>query len=470
MGSLQSVNSTAQRWVRARVVFPLIVITGLILFVISEATYRRTTTTLQGGVALTNARIKSLQLVQLLSDANAAQFAFSVSGEQESFDTLEQAVAQIPSLQSEVTTYFGALDEISLSAVVQLDEALDVRLGSFRATLGAGREQPRLQGTPREIQVESSENLRLLRSRLSALLAQATEMQNRARSSIYDALEVNRVAVGSLSLVAVLTMLLFLRQLQIRDRERSSQRFALEAERQRLEREVQRRTSELSDLTVHLQTVREDERAYLARELHDELGALLTAGKLEIARARRKVAEQPDVLERLDKVSEHLNSGIALKRRIIEDLRPSSLSNLGLIAALDTLCREMSERLGTPIDFVPTELGLGAQGDLAVYRFVQEALTNASKYAEARRIEVSLGLAEGRCWVTVGDDGVGFDPARALAGHHGLSGMRFRAESLGGKLAVHSVPGSGTAVSIELPVQGNASRQRPDSRMLVDQH
>ena len=116
------------------------------------------------------------------------------------------------------------------------------------------------------------------------------------------------------------------------------------AERDRLEIEVRERTAQLTELALHLQTAREDERQRLARDLHDELGALLTSAKLDAARIRSRLAgTAPEALDRLAHLVETLNSSIALGRRIIEDLRPSTLSNLGLVAALDILAREFTD-------------------------------------------------------------------------------------------------------------------------------
>ena len=123
-------------------------------------------------------------------------------------------------------------------------------------------------------------------------------------------------------------------------------------ERDRLEGEVAARTAQLKELAQHLQTMREDERSRLARELHDELGALLTAAKLDVARLKSRLGASatPDAAERLAHLNETLNGGIALKRRIIEDLRPSSLSNLGLVAALEILLREFAARSEIAVD------------------------------------------------------------------------------------------------------------------------
>ena len=299
-----------------------------------------------------------------------------------------------------------------------------------------------------------------LRTELLEQLALATTLQQRARTSIYDALLINRVAVGSLTLVTLMMLFLFVRQLQRQDRENALYEAGLVSERGKLEALVKHRTARLTELAQHLQTVSETERSRLARELHDELGGLLTVCKLEVARARRKTAEPPEMLVALERISEHLNQGIALKRRVIEDLRPSALTNLGLTTALENLTDEMRKSLGVTIELCAVEIGLSPQAELAVYRFVQEALTNISKYARAKRVSVRLEAVAGKAIVTVHDDGVGFDANAPRTGHHGLSGMQFRAESMGGAMRIESTPGQGTTVVIEFP-QAAKKEQTP---------
>ena len=119
----------------------------------------------------------------------------------------------------------------------------------------------------------------------------------------------------------------------------------VQAERDRLEVEVIQRTAQLTELTQHIQTAREDERHRLARNLHDDLGALLTSAKLDAARIKSRISTAaPEALELLAHLVGTLNSGIALGRRIIEDLRPSALSNLGLAATLEILAREFTRK------------------------------------------------------------------------------------------------------------------------------
>ena len=239
-----------------------------------------------------------------------------------------------------------------------------------------------------------------------------------------------------------------------RERERARHLLDLQAERDKLEVEVARRTRELSTLAQHLQTVREDERRHLARELHDELGGLLTAAKLDIARMRKRLQDAtPEVLDRVAHLGQTLDAGIALKRRIIEDLSPSSLANLGLQRTLEILCTEFGQRAEVQVQASIDPVGLTDERELAVYRLVQEALTNIAKYARARHVQVDLRREGDQVCVQVRDDGVGFDTAQARQGAHGLAGMRFRVESCGGEWLLQSAPGQGTLVQARLPAR-----------------
>ena len=218
------------------------------------------------------------------------------------------------------------------------------------------------------------------------------------------------------------------------------------------------RTSELRELSVYLQTVREDEKASLARELHDELGGLLTATKLDLARVRVKVAHDPTLVERLEQANKRLNEGIALKRRVIENLRPSALTNLGLAASMRILCSESSAGLGIPIHADIDEFNTDADTELTIYRVLQESLTNISKYAGAHEVRVRLVTFGETVQLEVTDDGKGFDLNQSPVGKHGIAGMRFRVASLGGTLALDSAPGRGTTLVAMFPLQSNTDR------------
>jgi signal transduction histidine kinase len=230
-----------------------------------------------------------------------------------------------------------------------------------------------------------------------------------------------------------------------------------QADRTRLEAEVALRTGQLRELALHLETAREDERSRLARDLHDELGALLTSAKLDAARIRARLGTTaPEAQERLTHLVSTLDSVIALKRQIIENLRPSALSHLGLVVTLQILARETSESSGLPIHCALCPVDLAPAAELVAFRCVQEALTNISKHAHARQVWIDLAAGNGCVELSIRDDGVGFDPSAPGAAAYGLLGMRFRVEAEGGELHVESATGRGTCIRLTLPP---ASRQ-----------
>jgi signal transduction histidine kinase len=228
--------------------------------------------------------------------------------------------------------------------------------------------------------------------------------------------------------------------------------------------QAQAQARQLTELAQHLQSAREDERARLARDLHDELGALLTAAQLDAARLRaRLLATTPPATEALaclDSLVASLDGVITLKRSITEDLRPSSLSHLGLATTLHTLAREFGLRSGLRLHLALAEAGvpLTPTAELAAYRVAQEALSNIARHAQARQLWLTLRRQGGRVVLTVRDDGRGFEPAEVPARRHGLLGMRFRAEAEGGRLTLRAAPGQGTRLTLSLP----AAVQRED--------
>jgi signal transduction histidine kinase len=296
------------------------------------------------------------------------------------------------------------------------------------------------------------EKMDAIREAATALLDIETGRIVEQRRQVVATLNLGRIGVGVLLLLSLAALALYLRQSAAVAAAQREHQAALRAERDRLEDEVAHRTTELTELTRHLQTAREDERSRLARELHDELGALLTAAKLDVARLKRSLADtDAPSEERLAHLAETLNSGIALKRRIIEDLHPSALSNLGLVAALQAQARDFGQRSGvaTSVELSEVELDNGAQ--ITVYRLVQEALTNIAKHAKATRVWIGLRVVDGQVLVSVRDDGQGFDAKAVPRSTHGLTGMRYRVEAEGGTMRVRATPGRGTLIEASLP-------------------
>lgn len=250
----------------------------------------------------------------------------------------------------------------------------------------------------------------------------------------------------------LLGFLLLFRQADRHDRRAKLERDRLAAERVELEALVLARTTRLSVLANHLQRVQENERENLARELHDELGALLTTAKLDVARVKSKLADGNEASRlRLAHLSETLDAIITLKREIIENLRPSTLSNLGLVASLEILTREFGANTGIAISSRLEPVEMDGDAQLTLYRVVQESLTNIVRYAKARHVYATLERQAENVVLTIEDDGVGFDFALHGEKSHGIAGMRHRVESLGGEFSIDATPGRGVLVRAVLP-------------------
>ena len=431
-------------WLRHRLAFPALVFLAAAVLMVSEATYDETTSTLRGGIVLTDARLQAARLLQLLTDAETAEYGFMLTGQNKFLTRFEQAQKELPETRLAVTGFLLVQGSEGAVAARRVGELTDRKFAQVARAIALARAGDVAAAGALGRDATAHAEVTELRDLLNKHLANATAMQQVARVSIYDALLASRVAIGSLTLISLASLFLFLWQIRRQDRERSE-------ESGRLKLEVQIRTARLTELATYFQSVREDERANVARELHDELGAVLTVSKLEIARARNKADAHPEILAALARVIQSLDQGIALKRRIIEDLSPSSLTHLGLRIALENLCQDMSETLAIPVRLSMAAFQLADPAQLAVYRFVQEALTNIGKYASATKVTVTLTVFAGHVAVEVQDDGVGFDALASRVGHHGLSGMQFRAESLGGAMSVLSIPGRGSTLRIEFP-------------------
>jgi len=199
----------------------------------------------------------------------------------------------------------------------------------------------------------------------------------------------------------------------------------------------------------------EEQRRHIARELHDELGQRLSSAKWMLAEISAAAATQADVASQLDALRDALDDTIGSMRRIASDLRPPMLDDLGLNAAIESLCAGTEHRLGIVIDvnLEADTAALHAATQIAAYRIVQESLTNIGRHAHASRVTLHTRNAQ-RLWqLTIEDNGVGLpSPENTRRGSLGLVGMRERAHLCGGRLFVSRVNGGGTRVNVELPL------------------
>lgn len=430
---------------------PLAVLAVTLIVFINEASYHRTVKSVSDMEQAQSTRGALNELMQSLLDAETGQRGYLLTGNriylEPYFETLKTINQQLDQLRAtfsadpQTLNEFGVMSRHISRKLAELDLTVKMRAANqedtwrFVLTTDVGKEQ--MDG---------------IRTQIDKLAAASIRSTERGQALVRQTLQLSRIGIGIMALGGLLAFYMYLRQSRALLNAGVRAQESLKRERDHLDLQVRERTANLAELATHLQNVREDERGHLARELHDELGALLTAAKLDVARLKSRIGDtQPEAMERIAHLTGTLNNGIALKRRIVEDLRPSSLSHLGLVASLEILAREFEERSEISITTDLESVELGGSAQLTAYRLVQESLTNIGKYANATQIVISLQNQAGYTLVEVADNGSGFDVRRITASSHGINGMRHRVEAAGGKLTVSSAPGAGTRISAVLP-------------------
>jgi two-component system sensor histidine kinase UhpB len=226
--------------------------------------------------------------------------------------------------------------------------------------------------------------------------------------------------------------------------------------------EIARSRAELRALAARLESIREEERTRIARELHDELGQTLTGLKLDLAWLERRLNRhsQAELVDRCANLLSRFDGVMVSTRRIITELRPSVLDQLGLADAIEWQTHEFAARTGLVLDLAidceseqPTDAVASA-----VFRMLQEALTNVAKHANATRVRVALRVEPERLLLDVSDDGRGITRDELRGAHSlGLLGLRERALALGGTVTITPNPRGGTTVALRIPLNGNGA-------------
>ncbi len=222
------------------------------------------------------------------------------------------------------------------------------------------------------------------------------------------------------------------------------------------EQEIIRKGEELRDLSNYIQHIREEERKLVSRELHDELGQQLTALKMEIGWIISKQTNEDKVI--VSKLQEifHFSDGlIATVRRILADLRPAIIDDLGLIAALEWKCDDFTEKTGISCYFISNinERKFEDNFSINIYRILQESLTNIARHAEAKSVTVLVSENETTLFLAITDDGNGLCKETIKKGKTlGILGMKERAVLLGGELEMIGIPNKGTSIKLKLPL------------------
>ena len=432
----------------------------LMLIGISEISYDRSRRAMNEVTEANLTRTHLQQLLRDMLDAESGQRGYLLTQDTAYLEPYKAAVADIGQTQDQLRELFARKPE-QIALLASISRTVQRKLAEMDLSI-------RMKNEGKEDAWKFVLTTDVGKDQMDAIRAGATQLINSSQQDtseryvdIRRSLLAARIGITLVAAIGFLAFWLYLRQTAALNRAGQMQQAALQAERDLLDVQVRERTERLGELATHLQDIRETERAHLARELHDELGSLLTAAKLDVARIKAKLGpDTGDLQLRIQHLVETLNSGIALKRRIIEDLRPSSLSNLGLLPSLEILTREFGQSSGLNIATTLEPVDLDENTQLTVYRLVQEGLTNVAKYADANHVDIALLNYKDHVVVTVRDDGKGFDPLAISVSTHGLQGMRHRVEACGGKLTIDSTVNDGTTISALLPAM---SKTKPAS-------
>lgn len=351
--------------------------------------------------------------------------------------------------------------------LTRLDVLIQQRMANLDAVLQAFRSDSPLQlrdlmNADRRV----IDEIRQIRNTLRRLLV---ERHEKAMAQSLRGLNLMEGVVYFLGISTITLLIVWFATTQRQQRLRNEfDQFLLERNLA-LEMQVQKRTEELVALAGYLSNARETEKANLARELHDELGALLTAAKHDASWVERKFPEniEPAVRERMARLQQNLSSVIGLARSLINNLRPAMLHDLGLLTALRNLADEFtnSSDIKVKADLPDKEINLPEPMALAIFRIVQEAFTNSRKYAKATVVNLELFEEDGTLILNLYDNGVGFDPNSPTIARHGLAGMKHRVQMLKGNIDIVTSPGKGVLISVEIPIPAPGALQ---NRVIAD--
>jgi signal transduction histidine kinase len=388
----------------------------------------------------------------------AAQAAVAIENAR-LYETATRWSAQLESLNEVMNVLVTEFDLDTLLQLVadRLRELIDARLVAISVPHGDGMRMVAVSGEGAEdyAGVELSPRSKTMRvldrkrsERIDSVLddpevEQEAARRLGARSALYVPLLARGEAIGVIAAHDKQGNEVRFNDEDLRLAEIFASRAAVAAElRQRVARDALQRVV----------TAQELERRRLARELHDETGQALTSILLGL-RGLEDVKDEETLKATVGEVRDLVRSTLQDVRRLAVELRPKALDDFGLVAALERLTESFAEQMGISVEFAPTGAGrLPPEVETALYRIVQESLTNVVKHARASRVSIVLTRRRNSASIVVEDDGIGFEPGRETGDGIGLLGMQERVGLLGGRVALESRPGAGTTFVAEVPL------------------
>jgi signal transduction histidine kinase len=394
------------------------------------------------------------EFIALISDAESGQRGYLLTGESSYLQPYTEAVTKVEAALDRVHQAYGGKDDSR--EFQELRILTGKKLGELEDTLALFKRR----GTAPAMNIVRTDAGKRTMDDIAKIIAdlRLTEARELAAATAqWQAdYQISRW-VSAAGVVLNIGLVLLASHLVFGDmRRRARLATDLRDQKQELERQVDERTRELTALSTHLQGVSEEEKSALSRELHDELGGLLVAARMDLSWLQQRLpTTDPNIEQRFKRIHESLSAGVDLKRRVVEELRPTLLDNMGLFTALRWQFKETCRRAGLKCtESIPdSEPKFNPDAAIGVFRIAQEALTNVLKHAEAKSADLVIGIEGGVFLLRVSDDGKGIPPNRLQTiTSHGLASMRHRITALGGSWEVRSPGSGGTIVTAQIPL------------------
>lgn len=442
-----------------KVVLPLVlgIVASLAIAVYAELGYRRLESANRQMAIALELQSSLQEMLALIVDAETGERGYLLTGRDDYLAPYNTAVPKVePTFQRvrELLVAHGTPGE--RAALGHINNLVGKKLGELEVAIALYRKEG-----PQAAQALLDTGIG--KRTMEEIRAEVENMYAGQRHDLEDAvarwssdIAFARLGMQMMTALAV-ALLLVVWLLARRDaQQREMRRRSAMEDNRRLEAIVEERTAALSELSNHLQEVREDEKSKLARDIHDELGGILVSASMDVAWVEERIrGRDGEAAAKLGRALQALDDGVQIKRRIIEDLRPTMLDNLGLSAAMDWQVHEICDRagLGCTVATPRDDSGIPPHMSIALYRILQEALTNIVKYARAKSVNVDLGLTSDTVSLLIEDDGIGIpDGAQTNLLSHGIAGMRQRVRALRGEFTISRRPEGGTLIEVHIPV------------------
>lgn len=426
----------------------------------------------QTRLNMTNERAHSSQLREqalnefagLITDAESAQRGFLLTGESAYLAPYADAVTQVGQALDRLHDAYGG-DE-SNSEFHQLRVLTGKELGELEDNIALRKKHGSSPGASVVGTDVGKRTMDSIGAIVAKMRSEEASESAAANAEWRQDFRLSRWVSAAGATLNIGLVLLAIRLVYGDMRRRARLAAALGDQKLQLEQQVEARTRELAALSTHLQGVSEQEKSALSRELHDELGGLLVAARMDLSWLQQRLpTADPSIEQRFKRIHESLSAGVDLKRRVVEELRPTLLDNMGLFTALRWQFKETCRRTGLYCtETIPeSELKFSPDAAIGVFRIAQEALTNILKHSEAKSADLFISIDQDTFTLRITDDGKGIPSGRLLTGtSHGLVSMRHRIAGLRGTWDIGSPDSGGTVVTARIPLARMLPQNPPD--------